>query len=545
MTLTSRFQLRSVELEAKRALSTIWFSMNTSPTINRLPPEVLALIPSFLISYKDLVYTTHVCRYWRDTIIASPLLWSTLDNEKMCRGLVAACMDRCGDAPLDVFFSSELHKNIPFLKKVVLRSSRIRKMHIPYSYTYQIGQISDAFDAPLPLLREVEFDISHRSSPPQFRRPFLAGATNLVSLHVHVHTWPPDTLLHFNFPTLTKLTLFIHYSGTTTISELLELFRTSPLIEALRIHAYADVLDAPEENSAFPYEFQPVDLPCLYNIDLGWSTIRSLYTLITHIQYPSNCSVSMQVRSESDIAQPPLDVFPKSWDAFSLPDLSCVTLRMKREEYVTECAVVVKKPNGASVSVSHYQTLHEYVSRNWNGHLVRDPNRDRDDNRVFSDAIEFVGMLPLRLIRKFELKDLRADEMSKPELFEIPPALINMIRSDMTNLTTLSLTRTCVSELFNILTPPPPPDLAGSDAAPGTIMLPCPALKVLKIRGPYWVTPQHCHELLALAKARKREGIPFERVVFSPLWSGVPVGLTNVYPYVKHFEIQRRYWGGE
>jgi len=357
----------------------------------------------------------------------------------MCRGLVAASMDRCGDAPLDVFFDSKLHKNIPFLNKVVLRSSRIRKMCIPYSYTHQIGQILDAFDAPLPLLREVEFDISNHSSPPQFQRPFLAGATNLVSLHVDVHTWPPDTLLHFHFPTLTKLTLFINYCGTTTVSELLELFRTLPLIEALQIRADADVLNAPEENSAFPHDFQPVDLPCLSNIDLGWSTLRSPYTLITHIQYPSNCSVSIQMQSESDIARPPVDVFPKSWDAFSLPDLSCVTLRMKREEYETECAVVVKKPNGASVSVSRRQLVRKYISRHWDGHLVRDPNRDRDDNRVFADAVGFVGMLPLRLIRKFKLEDLSADEMSKPELFEIPPALITMICSDMPNLTTLSL----------------------------------------------------------------------------------------------------------
>jgi len=79
-----------MEIEAKHALSTIHSSMNTFPEINRLPPEILALIPFFLNEHKDLVFTTHVCRHWRNTIVASPPLWSSLDNETIHKDLVAA-----------------------------------------------------------------------------------------------------------------------------------------------------------------------------------------------------------------------------------------------------------------------------------------------------------------------------------------------------------------------------------------------------------------------------------------------------------------------
>jgi len=112
-----------MEIEARRALSTIHSSMNAFPEINHLPPEVLALIPSFLADHKDLVFTTHVCRHWRNIIVASPPLWSSLDNETVHKDLVATYIDRCGGTPLDLNFSSESDKNTSFLKKVILHSS--------------------------------------------------------------------------------------------------------------------------------------------------------------------------------------------------------------------------------------------------------------------------------------------------------------------------------------------------------------------------------------------------------------------------------------
>jgi len=64
-----------MELEAKHALPTIHSSMNTFLKISRLRPlEALAMVPSFLTDHEDLVFTTHVCRYWCNTIVASPLL---------------------------------------------------------------------------------------------------------------------------------------------------------------------------------------------------------------------------------------------------------------------------------------------------------------------------------------------------------------------------------------------------------------------------------------------------------------------------------------
>jgi len=528
-----------MELETNHALSTIHSSMNTFSKINRLPPEVLALIPFFL-AYKDLIVATHVCRHWRNILTASPPLWSSLDNEFMDENLVATYMDRCGGTPLDVSFSSELTKNVPFLKKLVLCSSHIRKIHVPCVPWYHISEISDAFDTPLPLLRDVEFSTGHGESPPPFRRPFLAGATNLASLHLSDHNVPPGTLLHFIIPSLTHLTLIFSDPRIPMVGEILELLRTSPLIEDLRIHADV-LLDAPEDNPALPGRFESVDLLCLRNIHFNWATPRSQHTLLVHIQHPPDCSVFMQMQSDSDVAQPPQNVFPKIWDAFSLADPSHVTLRLKREQSSTECTIIAKASSGASVSITHMQNVGRFISTDGDGDLVRDPRRDRDDNHVFSDAVALVGELPLRCVRKFVLEDLKTDEMSKPRSFQVPPALVNLISSDMPNLRTLSLTRTCVSELLEILTPPPPPSpapptgLLDSDVAPTP---PCPSLKVLEMRHPSWVASWHCPELLALAKARKYGGAPFERVFLcSP---SVPKSMTmGMSLHVEDIDIQK------
>jgi len=167
--------------------------MNTFPKINRLPPEVLALIPSFLTDHKDLFFTTHVCRHWRNTIVAFPLLWSSSDNETIHKDLVAAYIDRCSGTPLDVNFSSESDKNTSFLGKVILHSSHIRRIRIPCVPCYHIARKFRVVSELLSCCYGIGYDLS----PPLFERQFLTGATNLVSLRLSDYNINFGTLFHF------------------------------------------------------------------------------------------------------------------------------------------------------------------------------------------------------------------------------------------------------------------------------------------------------------------------------------------------------------
>ena len=534
------FQLRAIQYQAKQALSKVNSTMNTFSKINRLPPEILAMIPSFLDSYKDLINTTHVCRYWRNTLIASPPLWSRLDNNMMHEDLVSTFMNRCGDTPLEVTFSTLLgSKNTPFLEEAIRRSSQIHKVRFPSLPWWHIAAFSDAFDAPLPLLRQLDVHAGYDGvDVPPFQRPFLVGATNLVSLTLRDRNKVSGTLLPFVFPTITYLELQFDRPRVALVSELLDLFRNSPLIEELHIKADV-VLDAPDEHSAFPSRFKQVDLLHLRDIRLDWNTPRPQYTLLSHINYPPTCFVSMRVLSNCNVNKPPQNVFPTSWDAFFLADLFSITLRIKREQQSTECAVMVEKLNGASISVSHFQDTGGYVFVDDDGTLSRNPARDRDDDHVISLAITFVMGLPLHLIREFVLEDLAGNEMANPESFKIPPALVELICSRLPNLTSLTLNRSSLSELYNILTPSTPPSIdtfGDSDASKWA--LPCPTLKVLKVRHPIWDPVRHCRETTALVKARKTEGIPLDRLFFcSP---DVPPEMSQgMSLYVGSVDIQR------
>ena len=88
---------------------------------------------------------------------------------------------------------------------------------------------------------------------------------------------------------------------------------------------------------------------------------------------------------------------------------------MKRERLSTECAVIVKKSNGASVFISHLHNVDGFILVDGDGNVVREPSRDRDDNHVLLDAIGFVRKFPLSWIWKFVLEDLGDGEMLIPE----------------------------------------------------------------------------------------------------------------------------------
>jgi F-box-like len=66
------------------------FRHNALVPISRLPPEILTLIFSHLFSvcykkvyHRSFLHVTHVCRYWRDTTLNYPHLWSHINFNKL------------------------------------------------------------------------------------------------------------------------------------------------------------------------------------------------------------------------------------------------------------------------------------------------------------------------------------------------------------------------------------------------------------------------------------------------------------------------------
>ena len=395
------------------------------------------------------------------------------------------------------------------------------------------------FNKPLPLLREIVLNVQ-QGREEQLEEPSLVGATNLVSLTLDDAGWRSVSISHLVFPNLTHLKLKSCSNNPPSVTELVKLFRNSPLIEDLQIDA-AKILDPVKEDSAFLDQLQPVDLPHLQNMRV--TTSRSQHTLLVHINPPPTCSVSMEVRGRSFLLQPPLNALPTTWKAFTLPSFSSVTLRLKRERHTTDCAVIINGFSGGSISISNSLDYTPFadIEAIANEIIAGPAPRDRDDDYVFSAGISLVRKLPLDLIQEFVLEDLK-DDISILKSFEIPPDLIKLICSDLPNLTTLSCTRTCVSELFKILTPPPPPppsyiaDLFEEGRTSESV--PCQTLKVLEMHNPEWIPQRHCPEAMELVRARKYENVPLQRVLLhSPVMpETMAIGISR---YVDEVDIRR------
>lgn len=50
--------------------------VNSLSPVNQLPPEVFATVLAHRWPGRDLISATHVCRYWRETLLSFPSLWA-------------------------------------------------------------------------------------------------------------------------------------------------------------------------------------------------------------------------------------------------------------------------------------------------------------------------------------------------------------------------------------------------------------------------------------------------------------------------------------
>ena len=91
-----------------RAIRSVAIAQNELSLISKLPPETLVNISEFVVeprtreSMSEIVKMTHVCQYWRSTLISYPRLWSSVFVRTDRKDFAAACLERNREAPLTV-----------------------------------------------------------------------------------------------------------------------------------------------------------------------------------------------------------------------------------------------------------------------------------------------------------------------------------------------------------------------------------------------------------------------------------------------------------
>ena len=76
-----------------------------------------------------IVILTHVCRYWRATILPNPKFWTSVDFTHSIKA--ASWLERSGSMPIIAdFITPNLATPVPTKKMLLQHSSRIRRVHI-------------------------------------------------------------------------------------------------------------------------------------------------------------------------------------------------------------------------------------------------------------------------------------------------------------------------------------------------------------------------------------------------------------------------------
>ena len=233
-----------LEQDTSTALRTIREWKNSFVPINRVPSEVLSLIPTHFLHVRDLFRATAVCHHWRRTFIQHAALWSRIDlTVERDDGFVKTLLERAKGSALDISTS-----NLDPLDTLTLLSphaQRFRTLNFNFGYWVDIEKFSEAVSGPLPLLRALIIDaagwgeIDHQTIgiPPL---PLFSGAVDLEKLILCSKGIPH--LNHFTFPNLTTFELCTtSYITKFPVSQLLDFLEASPTLRKVRIEIEADM----------------------------------------------------------------------------------------------------------------------------------------------------------------------------------------------------------------------------------------------------------------------------------------------------------------
>lgn len=153
-----------------------------SVPVNRLPPEILSRILENRTRERDLVVATHVCQYWRSTLISAPPLWGCFQfrsGHDLDRTLTY--LERSKSASIDVAIDLRLSPDREVFKHLAPHLARTRSLIMQGSHGIHAASL--LFCNPAPSLQLL--NIRSRQGFAPLPENFLgqqAPSLNLVNL---------------------------------------------------------------------------------------------------------------------------------------------------------------------------------------------------------------------------------------------------------------------------------------------------------------------------------------------------------------------------
>jgi hypothetical protein len=285
---------------------------NTFVRVNRIPADVLSLIPTHL-SQGDRFRASFVCRHWRRTFLHNATLWSQLNLSKG-EVYVKTLLERTKGSALDITVNGvdptcamallpPHAQQIRFLDfvcnnrvDIIQRFSEVNSGSLPLLTTLRITAVDD-FGLERPV------DIASPS-------PSLSLFSHAVNLNqFFLHSNGSLSLRHFRFPNLTTFELWAVPEEDFRASQLLDFLEASPMLRTVDMKIITDIVleGVPRERI--------VVLPNVETFRLAMRDGGDGYEIATHISCPSARSTSLTHETYNWVTFQ--EIFPSSisWNA--------------------------------------------------------------------------------------------------------------------------------------------------------------------------------------------------------------------------------------
>jgi len=212
---------------------------NNLAPINRIPPEVLALVPNFLnkdARDRATVALTHVCQVWREIFTSSSTLWTDFDCEDIDKTLVY--LNRSGSSPISVQLERNegLSPYDPFLQVIPHIITRLTSVAI-HGTPENLQDITTRLSRPAPLLKSLTIEAKCECSPQGGSVITTTLFDGDLSLLRELHLRCIRTELPWrNMANLTSFTLGYTSTGDSSVGPLLDFFESAPRLREIRLH---------------------------------------------------------------------------------------------------------------------------------------------------------------------------------------------------------------------------------------------------------------------------------------------------------------------
>ena len=272
--------------------------------INKIPPEILALIPDFWNMRdrdQDVIALTHVCRAWRKVFVSRSCLWTDfdrLDEEK-----TQVYFERSGSSPvsLSLYRDGPTLPHDPLFKIIPHVTGRLVSLFIKGA-PENIQDITSHLYRPAPLLEGLTI-CSNGGPTPRHDQvlPSALFSGDLSSLRELYLQGVRTELPWRNMVNLTSFALGRVSPDDISVSRLLDFFESAPHLCDINLHSATPHPDAQHDRL--------VTLACLERIEI--TDCRPSYCFLDHLSIP----VGAILTTRGDIINSLVgDLLPRSLD---------------------------------------------------------------------------------------------------------------------------------------------------------------------------------------------------------------------------------------